>query len=286
METPYSFPQWLHKFEIPPTVHEGFRFLTACQHWFVDLLMMAILTGVRGYLTVVLFAILWWLVMLSIFSYVYWSSVCPLWRNVYSGLLPIFKSNCLSRLFVFLALSCISYLYILDINSFGCIICKYLLLFCRLSFRVIEDFHCCAKMFQFDVVLLFIFLLFPSSKKTYQKQILLKTMSVNLLPVFSSRNFIVSSLTFKSLPYWVYSCTLCRSTVKIPFFFFLQIWYCFSNTTYWRHCLYPNLYSCLLCHRLIDDLGMGLFLGFFVLLIYVSEFIPTPCCYGYSNLTV
>ena len=37
-----------------------------------------------------LFVFLWWLVMLSIFSYVYWPSMCPLWRSVYSGPLPIF----------------------------------------------------------------------------------------------------------------------------------------------------------------------------------------------------
>ena len=36
------------------------------------------------------FAFLWWLVTLSIFSYVYWSSVCPPWRSVNSGALPIF----------------------------------------------------------------------------------------------------------------------------------------------------------------------------------------------------
>ena len=41
------------------------------------------------------FAFLWWLVTLSIFSYVYWTSICPLWRSVYSGLLPIFQLDCL-----------------------------------------------------------------------------------------------------------------------------------------------------------------------------------------------
>ena len=35
------------------------------------------------------FPFLWWLVTLSVFSYVFWSSACPLWRSVYSGPLPI-----------------------------------------------------------------------------------------------------------------------------------------------------------------------------------------------------
>ena len=42
------------------------------------------------------FASPWWLVMLSIFSYISGPSVCPPWRSVFSGPLPIFQLDCLT----------------------------------------------------------------------------------------------------------------------------------------------------------------------------------------------
>ena len=58
-------------------------------------LKIAILTDLRWYFIVVLFAFPRRLVVLSTFSCIYWPCVCLLWKIVYSDPLPIFKSDCL-----------------------------------------------------------------------------------------------------------------------------------------------------------------------------------------------
>ena len=56
---------------------------------FFVFLTTAILTLVKSSFIVIQFAILWWLRMLSIFSWDYWPSIC-LWKNVYLVFYPFF----------------------------------------------------------------------------------------------------------------------------------------------------------------------------------------------------
>ena len=134
--------------------------------------------------------------MLSTFSCASWPSVCLPWWNVYLGLLPIF----LTGLFGFLILSCMSCLYILEINplsvvsfanifshSEGCLFILFMVSFAVQKLLSLIKSH------------MFIFLFISVTLGGGSKKILLWFMSTSVFPMFSSKSFIVSGLTFKSL---------------------------------------------------------------------------------------
>ena len=129
--------------------------------------------------------------MMSIFSCVCWPSVCLLWKNVCLGLLPILW-------LFFTILSFMSCLEILDSNSllpaslasifFHSLGCLFILLMISLQ-----------NLFKFDQVpFVYYCFYFFISLGDWSKKIFLQFMSENVLPMFSSRNFKVPCLTFKS----------------------------------------------------------------------------------------
>lgn len=87
-----SFPQLLHRFTSPPTVHR----VAVSPHPHPHLLLLltvTILLGVRRYVSVVLICISLLLVRLSIFPSAHRPSVDRLWRQVYSSHWPMFQSG-------------------------------------------------------------------------------------------------------------------------------------------------------------------------------------------------
>ena len=109
-------------------------------------------------------------------------------------------------------------------------------------------------------------------------------MSKSVLPMFSSRSFIVSGLTFRYLIHFEFILYIVLESVLISFFY-MQL-SSFPSTTYQRDCLFSILYSCLLCHRLIDHSAWVYFWVVFPVPFYVSVFVPVPYCFDYCSFVV
>ena len=146
--------------------------------------------------------------MLSIFSCAYWSSVRFLWKNVYLGIMPIFWLGCLFLCYWVVWVVCIfwklrpmwvaSFANILS-HSIGCLFVLFMVSFAVQKLISLIRSH------------LFIFPFISTALGDWLKKALILFMSENVLPLFSSRSFMVSCLIFKSLRhFWVHFCVWCE----------------------------------------------------------------------------
>ena len=88
--------------------------------------------------------------------------------------------------------------------------CYYFLLFWWLSFHLAYSFLCCAKALKFNQVpLVYFCFYFHYSRRWVIEDLGLIFISLSVLPVFSSKSFIVSGLTFRSLIHFEFLCVWC-----------------------------------------------------------------------------
>ena len=92
-------------------------------------------------------------------------------------------------------------------------------------------------------------------------------MSKSILSVFSSRSFIVSGLTFKSLIHFEFS--FVHGVENQSSLILLHIAVRFSQHHFLKKLYFPIVYACLLCHKLIGCMCVGSFLGSVFCSIYL-----------------
>ena len=129
--------------------------------------------------------------MLSIFSCAYLPSMILFWRNVYLGLHPTFQLGFL----VFCCELYESFVYFADEGLVCSIICNYFLWFCMLYFSFFMVSFAVQKCVSLIRSHWFIFVFISVALGDWPKKVFVWFISENVLPVFSSRSFMVLHLS-------------------------------------------------------------------------------------------
>ena len=166
--------------------------------------------------------------------------ICLLWRNVHLGLLPIFRLGCL-------LLSDLSSLYILEIkllsvaslanifsHSVGCLFVVFTVSFAVQKPVSLVRFH------------LLTFYLISIALGDWPKETLVQFMSEDILPIFSSRSFMVSCLILKSLSHFelilVYGVKVCSNFTDLQ-----------SAVQLFQYCLLKRFFSLYVLASFVHD---------------------------------
>ena len=114
-------------------------------------------------------------------------------------------------------------------------------------------------------------------------------MSKSVLPMFSSKSFIVFHLTFRSLIHseFIFGYIFKECPCLVFFFFFKHVAVQYSENHLLKRHLFSTVQSCLLCHRLIGHMCVGLFLGFpsYLIDLYFC-FCAVPYCFDDCGFVV
>ena len=158
---------------------------------------------------------------------------CVCWPfYVFFGEMPVSSANILIELF--LTLSCMNYLCILEINPLPVALFAntFSQSICYLVFMV---FFAVRKLLSFIRFHMFIFDFISIALGVWREKALLQSISDIVLPMSSSRSFLVSCVLFKFKPFWVCVCGSVITSLLC-----MQLSICL-NTTFWRdsflHCI-------------------------------------------------